>query len=235
MTRNFHLVCLALALLALTAESPEAAKAVAQNDTLAAPAKKDTIRAGDWTITGDVQKPGEDPVIDDAERRKLKGELQRMSTREVAGLRQWQRKKNTKVAMLSSALLPGLGQLYNGRRIKVGLAAGFFWTYFAGAWLNWREAQALTAKRDNLPEDTPSYIISDLDAWIDFYKESSRDFVWWTGAIWLICMLDAWIDAHLFDVRAYSPPAAGESAGMPPLAPQDSAGSTRYLTFTFEF
>lgn len=234
MTRIFYLVCLAVAFSAASAPAT-AAPETAQNDTLAVPVKKDTIRAGDWTITGDVQKPGTEPIIDDAERRRIKGELQLMSSREVPGLRQWQRKKNTKVAMLSSAILPGLGQLYNGRRVKVGLAAGFFWTYFAGAWLNWREAQARIAKRDNLPEDTPSYIINELNEWIEFYKESSRDFVWWTGAIWLVCLLDAWIDAHLFDVRAYMPPASGDAAGAPQLAPQASAGAARYLTFTFGF
>jgi hypothetical protein len=200
-----------------------------------APEKADTIQAGEWTITGDIVGPEKETAIGEAERRQLKAELQQIGSREVAGLRQWQRRKNTKVAMLSSALLPGLGQLYNGRRIKVGLAAGFFWTYFAGAWLNWREAQALAAERDRLPENTPSFVVRNLNDLIEFYKESSRDFIWWTGAIWLIGILDAWIDAHLFDVRAYTPPTVGRTAGTPQLVPMPSDGSTSYLTFTFEF
>lgn len=208
--------------------------APAREDSLTTPARRDTIRAGEWTITGDAIEAGpvEAGTIDEAERRRIKRELQQIGSNEVAGFRQWQRKKNAKLAMLSSALCPGLGQLYNGRRIKVGLAAGFFWTYFAGAWLNWRRAQALTAEKEKYPEGTST---REIDAYIEFHKETSRDFVWWTGMIWAISILDAWIDAHLYDVRAYTPPAAAETSGTPQLAPQSAARATPYLVFTFEF
>ena len=124
-------VCFTLGLLALSAPQPlKAASAVA--DTLVEPTQRDTIQAGEWTITGEVEKPeaktsptAEDAIgIDQEERRELKAELLQIGSREVAGLRQWQRRKNPTVAWLSSVAMPGLGQLYNGRRIKVLLAAG---------------------------------------------------------------------------------------------------------------
>jgi hypothetical protein len=170
-------------------------------DSLASPAGQDTVRAGDLIIVGDVVES------QTQERDELKSTLTQLGAGEVPGLRQWQRRKVSTTALYSSAALPGLGQLYNGRRIKVGLAAGFFSVYLAGAWLNWKDAQRWTAYRDNLPEDTSGDIVDFANRQIEFHKETSRDFVWWTAAIWVINMLDAWIDAHLFDLRAYTPPA----------------------------
>ena len=66
----------------------------------------------------------------------IKGTLQRMGSNEIEGRTQWERKKNPKVAMLCSTLLPGLGQTYNGRRLKVGLMVGFASYYYFNGWLN---------------------------------------------------------------------------------------------------
>jgi hypothetical protein len=197
-----------------------------------APAAKDTIRAGDMIIVGDVIESSEDA----RERKELKETLVQLGAGEVPGARQWERRKVPTTALYSSALLPGLGQIYNGRRIKVGLAAGFFSVYLAGAWLHWKDAQSWTAYRDNLPEDAPSSVVNYANQQISFHKESSRDFVWWTAAIWVINMLDAWIDAHLFDLRAYTPPAdLGGAPGTPEIAPRSSGRPVHYLTYTVDF
>ena len=207
-------------------------------DSLAAPTRRDTVRAGDFTIIGDMQvTPAGDP---DAATRRQRGELKetlaQLGSREVPGQRQWQRSKVPKVALFSSAGLPGLGQLYNGRRIKVGLAAGVFSVYLAGAWLHWKDAQAWTAYRDNLPEGAPQDVVNFANARIEFHKESSRDFVWWTSAIWVINILDAWIDAHLFDLRAFTPPAdPGATSHSRGATPQWTGGAIHYLTYTAEF
>jgi hypothetical protein len=195
-----------------------------------APAAKDTVRAGDLIIVGDVIES----AGDDRGRRELKETLAQLGTGEIPGRREWERRKVPTTALFSSALLPGLGQIYNGRRIKVGLAAGFFSVYLAGAWLHWKDAQSWTAYRNKLPEDTTSWEIANQQ--IEFHKESSRDFVWWSAAIWVINMLDAWIDAHLFDLRAYTPPAdMGGAQGSPNIAPRSSGRPVHYLTYTVDF
>jgi hypothetical protein len=199
-------------------------------DSLVSPAGQDTVRAGDLIIVGDVvESQAQD-------RDELKSTLAQLGAREVPGLRKWQRHKVSTTALYSSAVLPGLGQLYNGRRIKVGLAAGFFSVYLAGAWLNHKDAQSWTVYRDNLPEDTSSDIVKFANQRIEFHKETARDFVWWTAAIWVINMLDAWIDAHLFDLRAYTPPAdIGGAQGSPNIAPRSTGRPIHYLTYTAEF
>jgi hypothetical protein len=214
------------------------ARAGVSADSLAAPAGKDTIRAGGMTIVGDVVKPpGEEgDTISTSRREELKRTLTMLASKKVPGLHDWERRKVPKVAMFSSVVLPGLGQVYNGRRIKVGLAAGFFSVYLSGAWLNWRDAQAWTAYRDNLPEGTSTAVIRYANQRIEFHKETSRDFVWWSAAIWVINVLDAWIDAHLFDLRAYTPPAdIGASQSSTGMAPRWTGRPIHYLTYTATF
>ena len=205
------------------------AAADAASDTLLVPVERDTVQAGDWTITGDIARPDSAAAagISEQERSDLKNTLRRVGSPEVPGLRSWQRKKVPKVALFSSALMPGLGQLYVGRRIKVGLAVGFFATYTGWGWLHWKDAQSWTAYRDKLPAEASTRV---ADQQIEYHKESARDRIWWAGAVWVISMLDAWIDAHLYDLRVYTPPPAPEtSAGVTP------AESDRYITLTIEF
>jgi hypothetical protein len=216
-----------------------------QPDSLTVPVKRDTVQAGEFTIIGDVAQPVGDTGLSADDRDQLKGTLGLIGSREVPGLRQWQRKKNAKVAMLSSALLPGLGQLYNGRRIKVGLAAGFFSYYAGNAWLNWKSAQSWTAYRATLPPDpddenvTPEERkkINKADEFMEFYKESARDYLWWAGFVWVIGILDSWIDAHLYDLRVYTPPAelGGDASEAQLLAPGSSSRPLRYITLSIGF
>lgn len=158
------------------------------------------------------------------ERAELKHTLQMMARREVEGERLWQRRKIPKVALFSNAALPGLGQLYNGRRIKVALMVGVATYYMGNIWLNHKSGQRATVVRDKFPSTVPSYILSNQNAFIEFYKEQSKDYLWWSAAVWVIGMLDAWIDAHLYDIRVYSPPATESNASIPI--------STRYLTLS---
>jgi len=151
----------------------------------------------------------------------IKREMARIGQAEVPGARQWERQKSPTVAVVSSMVLPGLGQLYNGRRIKTVIAVGAFSYYLGTAWLEQKEAQRRLKARDALDPDTFEW--SEEDAWYQFYKESARDYLWWSGAVWLIAALDAFIDAHLYDVRAVKPAVVRES------------GDTKYIVFSLDF
>ncbi len=219
--------CFVLLMLAVPVGT-KAADAV--SDSLTVPVVQDTVQAGAWTITGDIARPDSAAgpgSISAEERDALKETMQQLGSKEVPGLRRWQRKKVPKVALFSSAVLPGLGQLYVGRRIKVGLAAGFFTTYAGWAWIHWKDAQSWTAYRDKLPEGSSPFFANQQ---IDFHKESARDYMWWAAAVWVISMLDAWIDAHLYDLRVYTPPASlGETGANTP------TGTRKYVTLSIGF
>lgn len=166
----------------------------------------------------------------EAERAQLKETLERMSRQEVAGKRQWERRKSGKVALYSSAILPGLGQVYNGRRIKVAVMVGVASGYIAQIWLNTKAAQRARAKRDRLTPGTSAYNLQNRLS--NFYEDEARTWGWWTGAVWIIGMLDAWTDAHLYDIRAYTPP-ADESAAAGAVSVPGARAS--YLTLSVDF
>jgi Family of unknown function (DUF5683) len=190
------------------ATAPDSVRTLVVTDSLGVPG----------TLKG--QAPAQDPV-------QVKEMLERMGSSEVAGRTEWERKKNPRVAMLCSALLPGLGQTYNGRRLKVGLMVGFTSFYFGNTFLNWKRYEASIARRDTLDPDSPAY--QNENARADFWKEEARTYLWWSGAVWLIGILDSWIDAHLYDVREYTPPVRPETSGL-------SLGTspTSYVTFQFD-
>ena len=157
----------------------------------------------------------------------IKGTLQRMGSNEIAGRTPWERKKNPKVAMLCSALLPGLGQTYNGRRLKVGVMVGFASFYSFNGLLNWKRYEAAIVARDASEPGSSGYRTQDQLA--DFYKEEARTHLWWFGATWVLGILDSWIDAHLYDVREYTPPARPQALGLP-----ESGAPVSYVTLEFD-
>lgn len=197
------------------------------SDSLNVNAQRDTVNIGEGVITGDVIETSDDAEIGPEERALLKRTLEMMGRREVEGDRLWQRRKSPKVALYSNALLPGLGQTYNGRRIKTAIMVGVASYYFGNIWLNQKNAQRTTAIRDKLPPDAHLRTLNLYNSLIEFYKEQAKDYLWWSAAVWIIGMLDAWIDAHLYDVRAYTPPAAGDDVS--------NVKTTPYLTLTISF
>lgn len=158
----------------------------------------------------------------------MKQTLMRMGSSEVAGRTTWERKKNPRTALICSMVLPGLGQTYNGRRLKVGLMVGFMSYYVGNMILSWHTYQEYDLQQSALvPGSLPYRQAGQL---ADFYKEEARTYLWWSGACWLIGLLDSWIDAHLYDVRAYTPPPPPESG-----APRSGGGEVSYLTLGFGF
>lgn len=204
---------------ASAASSAADSVAIAPSDTLRAVVVDDSLGIP-GTLKGETVAPTPDPA-------EMKDILRRMGSSEVEGRTEWERKKNPKVAMLCSALLPGLGQTYNGRRLKVGVMVGFTTFYFGSTWLNWKRYQASVARRDALVPGTSAFNIENENA--AFWEEEARTYLWWSAAVWLIGILDSWIDAHLYDVREYTPPARPETSGL------TSTGTpTSYVTLEFD-
>jgi hypothetical protein len=170
-------------------------------------------------IPGTLQGLTQDPAG-------VKATLSRMGSSEIEGRTEWERKKNPRVAMLCSALLPGLGQTYNGRRLKVGVMVGFASYYMGTMWLNYRKYEGALMRRDAAAPGSEEFAFENRLA--DFYKEEARTYLWWSGAVWLLGLIDSWIDAHLYDVRSYTPPSPPEGA-----TPRAVNERTSYITVGF--
>ena len=73
----------------------------------------------------------------------------------------------------------------------------------AVAWTDRKRSDQWLAIRDS--SDPGSLEWKQADLQYQFYREQALNFVWWAGAVWLINVLDAFVDAHLFDVRGVDP------------------------------
>jgi hypothetical protein len=122
---------------------------------------------------------------------------------ELSGLHQWERQKSAKVAVISSMVLPGLGQAYNGRQWKAAIFLGLFTFYAGNAWVEHQTSEHFLTARDTFPPG--SFLWNAADEFYQFHKANATDYLWWSGAVWFIGMLDAFVDAHLFDIRAVDP------------------------------
>ena len=96
--------------------------------------------------------------------------------------------RNPTGAMLRSAALPGWGQFYNDEPLK-GIAFGALELGLLG-WLIYENSAAEDAR---LSGDDASYQI---------HRQRRLDLIWYTSASWLLGMLDAYVDAHLYSFRA---------------------------------
>lgn len=104
--------------------------------------------------------------------------------------------KSATGAMIKSALIPGWGQLYNESYWKIPVVWGFF-GYFLYEAVHW----------NNLYKDYQSQADkTEAGYWKDMYVKNrniSRDnrdtFFVYMGLTYLINIVDAYVDAHLFD------------------------------------
>jgi hypothetical protein len=131
----------------------------------------------------------------------------------------WQKRKSPRTAMLCALVFPGLGQVYNEKALKAVIAMGVQTFYIMNILHNYRKADDYLKQRDSYdqwipcgPADTLSCPNPDWrynNSWYEEYKERTVDWIWWTAAVYLVVLLDAYVDAHLHDMRFRL-----ESAGM---------------------
>lgn len=107
--------------------------------------------------------------------------------------------KSPGLAVGLSALLPGAGQFYNESYWKIPIVVGLG-GYFVAEWI----------RNDNLAEDFRNQYEeskteedpdgnSTLLATRDFYKNQRDTFVWYFVILYIVNMVDAYVDANLYD------------------------------------
>jgi hypothetical protein len=108
-------------------------------------------------------------------------------------------KKSPWKAVLYSAILPGLGQFYNGSYWKVPVIAilsGYFGYEIIrnnNKFIDYRDLYA-QSQSDSIPEGDLR-----LKQYREFYRNQRDNFYLYSGIFYLINLVDAYVDAHMFD------------------------------------
>ena len=108
-------------------------------------------------------------------------------------------RKSPTTAVLLSAVLPGAGQFYNESYWKIPLIGGLI-GYFGYEYF--RQNNLYKDYRDRYAESqTPQAPSGDLSLKTlrEFYRDQRDDFVWYFTIVYVLNLVDAYIDAHLFD------------------------------------
>jgi hypothetical protein len=107
--------------------------------------------------------------------------------------------KSAGTALLLSALLPGAGQVYNESYWKVPIIAGFA-GYFIYEWI-WNNNKAdeyrglyVQSIRENPPFGDDRY-----RQLREFYKQQRDSFAWYFVILYVLNLVDAYVDASLYD------------------------------------
>jgi hypothetical protein len=107
--------------------------------------------------------------------------------------------KSPLLALLLSAALPGAGQFYNESYWKVPIVLGFGY-YFASNWIDLNDstkhyrrlyAQSITPQT---PNGDGRYL-----QLREFYKDQRDTFSWYLFIYYLVNLVDAYVDASLYD------------------------------------
>ena len=107
--------------------------------------------------------------------------------------------KNAKVAMAATTMFPGLGQLYNEQGLKTLVV--FAWeSYYLSVILREGQRADLYKRRAGALGEGETWNGLDhgeLRARFAAHEERQTDYVWYTGALFVASLLDAYVFAHL--------------------------------------
>lgn len=182
------------------------------NDTL--PPNRPPARSSansDTTASGDTVRAlptAADPSVTDTlkpiwTKDELKDVLKRQSGTPPEEEKTWKNSKNPKLAMLCALLMPGLGQIYNERPVKAVIAFGAETFYLSRVVLNKRYAERQRNLRDQYdPSDSTQVSTWHFhDSRAIGYDDRALDWIWWAAGAIAVIVLDAYVDAHLHDMR----------------------------------
>jgi hypothetical protein len=134
-------------------------------------------------------------------------------SRDTLLLKSYANRYSPRKALLYAAVVPGLGQIYNKKYWKLPLVYGGF--TFTVYYLNFFAKRYTASKNElffnlnafplneNYANPESGYTTAQLRARVDFYRRQ-RDFMMiMTGAMYLLQIIDAHVDAHLkeFDLN----------------------------------
>ncbi len=111
---------------------------------------------------------------------------------EITDQTPFEMKKNPTSAMLRSAILPGWGQYYNESYLKIPVIWGTSAIFISSWVLNNTEFN----KYDDLYQTSKDY--SDFQS-REFYRDQRDMYALFMGLTYLLNIVDAYVDAHLFD------------------------------------
>jgi hypothetical protein len=104
-------------------------------------------------------------------------------------------------AVLRSALLPGWGQVYNESYIKAPIVLGgitaliFGWKFYNKRYVNYRNTYNQIANDKTIS----GYVKNNYKSVRDFYRDQRDLFSIYIGLAYLLNLVDAYVDAELFD------------------------------------
>ena len=176
----------------------ERARTAAVRDTTRAPAARPD------TLAPEVRPP-------DWSARRIKDLIESQTGPPPIEGTEWRKRKNPRTAMLCALTVPGLGQIYNEKPLKAMIAMGVETFYMLQVLHNYRKEKEELDLRDSYdkyvqcgPEGRDLCLNPDWrfhNAWMEEYKARKVDWIWWTSGAVLVIMLDAYVDAHLHDMR----------------------------------
>lgn len=112
--------------------------------------------------------------------------------------------KSTTIAWVSSAIIPGAGQIYNGSYWKVPIIWGLGY-YLVSVYLNqsdlYKQNRRLyEAYLDSVAAGRPyTELVGHYKDYRDFYKNQRDTFGWYIALAYLVNVLDAYVDASLYN------------------------------------
>ena len=119
-------------------------------------------------------------------------------------------KKSTTIAMLSSMIIPGAGQLYNGSYWKVPIVVGYSY-YFFSVYRDqnrlYKESKLIYEQElDSINLNTDKSKLKNLQEYADyykgvrdFYKAQRNQFATYLAITYILNILDAYVDAALYN------------------------------------
>lgn len=100
-------------------------------------------------------------------------------------------------AVLRSAILPGLGQVYNESYWKVPVVWGFIGWFGYNWWENNKQYKEYRSLYQNsLDQGKENFIYKRIR---EFYRDQRDLFAIYLGLTYFLNMVDAYVDAHLFN------------------------------------
>lgn len=118
------------------------------------------------------------------------------------------KKHSPKRAALYSTVIPGLGQAYNRKYWKIPIVYGgigtcaYFTIFSNGRYTEfrdaWRELNA-TDPNGTMEFDGYLYTLNGLETGKNYYRRNRDLFTIFTAGVYLMNIIDASVDAHLFD------------------------------------